>query len=80
MKTNSDASEFITPKGYKDAVCSPEAKHWKDAMDYELAKLSEMNTWDEMNESEVPSNAQVLLGMWVHLIKKQENGDLKFRS
>src|SRR5882724_5465621 len=79
-KTNSDTPEIITSKGYKDAVSSPEAKHWKDVMDYELAKLSEMNTWDEMNESDIPLSAQVLLGMWVHLIKKQKMGDLKFQS
>src|SRR5882724_5190874 len=80
MKTNSDTPEIMTPKGYNDAVSSPEAKHWKDAMDYELTKLSEMNTWDEMNESNVPLNMQVLPGMWVHMIKKQETGDLKFWS
>src|SRR5882724_9466988 len=80
MKTNSDTPEIITPKGYKDAISSPEAKHWKDTMDYEFTKLSEMNTWDEMNESNIPSNAQVLPGMWVHMIKKQEIGDPKFQS
>ena len=70
----------MTPKGYNDTVNSPEAKHWKDAMDYKLTKLSEMDTWDKMNKSDVPLNAQVLPGMWVHAIKKQETGDLKFRS
>ena len=61
MKTNSDTPEIITPKGYKDAISSTEAKHLKDTMDYELTKLSEMNTWDEMNESDIlltPGNGQ----------------------
>src|SRR5882724_10768960 len=49
-------------------------------MYYKLSKLSEMNTWDEMDESNIPSSTQVFLGMWVHLIKKQESGDLKFHS
>ena len=49
-------------------------------MDYELSMLSEMNTWDEMDNSDIPSSAQVLPGMWVHLVKKQELGDLKFQS
>jgi len=51
-----------------------------NAMDYKLSKLSEINTWDEMDESNIPSSTQVFLGMWVHLIKKQESGDLKFHS
>jgi len=41
----------------------------KDAMDYELAKLEEMNTWSETDELDVPPEAQILPGMWVHLHK-----------
>jgi len=77
---NSDTPKIVTPKGYKDAISSPEPNLWKDAMDYKLSKLSEMNTWDEMDESEIPSSVQVLPGMWVDLVKKQEMGNLKFHS
>ena len=49
-------------------------------MDYELTKLKEMNTWTEIDESDLPPGAQVLLGMWVHLIKNLETGEHKFRS
>jgi len=79
-KTNSDTPEIKTPRNYEEAVNSPEEKLWRDAMDYELAKLEEMNTWDEIDESDVPSSAQVLPGMWVHLVKKLESGDKKFCS
>jgi len=44
-------------------------------MDYELAKLEEMNTWSDIDEQDVPPGAQVLPGMWVHLIKNLESGD-----
>jgi len=80
MKMNSDTPEIIIPKGYKDTISSPEANLWKDMIDYELSKLSEMNTWDEMDESNIPSSMQVLPGMWVHLVKKQDLGNLKFHS
>ena len=79
-KTNGDTPDIKTPKGYEDTISSPEGKSWKGAMDYEISKLLEMNTWDEMNISDVPSSTQVLPGMWVHLVKKQESGNLKFHS
>src|SRR6266481_1592629 len=55
-------------------------KLWKDAMDYELAKLEEMNTWSEVDQAVVPPNMQILPGMWVHLVKNLESGEKKFRS
>jgi len=74
----SSASEIHTPRAYNDAINSPEGKLWKEAMDYELAKLEEMNTWSEVDKSDVPSGIQILPGMWVHLIKNLETGGKKF--
>src|SRR5882724_870626 len=79
-KTNKDSPDVQMPRNYEEAVNSPETKLWKDAMDYELTKLQEMNTWDEINKSDILSGTQVLPGMWVHLIKKLESGDSKFCS
>src|SRR5882724_389601 len=60
-KTTSNTPEMYTPKAYTDTVNSPEGKLWKEAMDYELTKLEEMNTWSEVDRSDVPSGTQVLL-------------------
>src|SRR5882724_7244446 len=79
-KTTSDAPGPQLPKTYEDAMESPEGQQWKDAMDYELAKLEEMNTWSETDELDVPPEAQILPGMWVHLIKTLESKERKFRS
>src|SRR5882724_1144117 len=73
-------SKIRTPKAYNDAINLPEGKLWKEAMDYELTKLKEMNTWSEVDKSNVLSDAQVLPGMWVHLIKNLELGGMKFHS
>ena len=67
--------EITIPRAYSDAISSPEGKFWKDAMDYELRKLEEMNTWDEINLKDLPDNTQVLPGMWVHTIKNLESKD-----
>ena len=67
-------------QAYKDAVESLEGHLWKNVMDYKLSKLKEMNTWSEIDKSDVPQESQILLGMWVHLIKNLESGECKFRS
>ena len=79
-KSNSDTPDIKTPSNYDDAVNSPEGKLWRDVMDYKLTKLEEMNTWNEIDKSDIPSSTQILPGMWVHLVKKLELGDKKFHS
>ena len=79
-KDTNNAPEIKTPKTYSDAIESPEGKLWKDAMDYELAKLEEMNTWSDIEESDISQDKQILPGMWVHLIKNLESGERKYRS
>ena len=49
-------------------------------MDYELEKLEEMNTWSKIVDADVPHDAQVLPGKWVHIVKNLEMGGKKFRS
>ena len=79
-KANSDMSGIRLPKAYNDAVNSPEGRLWKEAMYYELTKLEEMNTWSEVNESNISFGVQILPGLWVHLVKNLESGDKKFHS
>jgi len=61
-------------------VNSPEGKQWRDTMDYKLTKLKEMNTWSEIDKTDVPQGAQILQGMWVHLVKNLELGEQKLKS
>ena len=79
-RNTSNVPEIKIPKAYNDAISMPEGKLWKDAMDYELTKLKEMDTWSEVDQADVPQEAQILPGMWVHIVKTLESGDLKFRS
>ena len=75
---SNNSADMKTPRAYSDAISLPEGKLWKDAMDYELAKLEEMNTWSEVDRAVVLPDAQILPGMWVHLIKNLESGEKKF--
>jgi len=49
-------------------------------MDYKLNKLKDMNMWSKIDETDVPHRAQILPGMWVHMVKNLEAGEQKFRS
>ena len=77
---NENSPEIKTPQTYSQAINSPEGKSWKEAMDYELSKLKEMNTWSELDKTDIPQNAQILPGMWVNTVKNLETGERKFRS
>ena len=65
--------DIAIPWAYSDVIRTPEGKLWKDVMDYELAKLEEMNTWSNINEGDVPPGEQVLPGMWVHIVKNLDS-------
>src|SRR6266481_9994177 len=77
-QNTSNVSEVKIQKAYNDAISSPEGNFWKDAMYYELTKLKEMNTWSEVDQTNILQDAQVLPGMWVHIVKNLESGDQKF--
>src|SRR6266481_4985663 len=79
-KINHATLVIKVPQAYSDAIHSPEGKYWRDAMDYELAKLEEMNTWSEIDDNDIPDGTQILPGMWVHIVKNLESGERKFRS
>src|SRR5882724_2609274 len=68
------------PKTYTDTINGLEGSLWKEAMDYELTKLEEMNTWAETEATDVAADTQILPGMWVHTMKNLELGNKKFRS
>jgi len=74
-KSGEDSPVIEIPKAYEDTMKSPEGKHWREAMNYELNKLKDGETWSEFDKINVPQEAQVLPGMWVHLVKNLESGE-----
>ena len=77
-RNTSNVSKVKIPKAYNNAISLPEGNFWKDAIDYKLTKLEEMNTWSEVDQTNVPQDAQVIPRMWVHIVKNPESGDQKF--
>ena len=44
MKAKCDFPDIENPKAYTDTINTLEGACWKEAMDYEITKLEEMNT------------------------------------
>ena len=36
----------LDPKTLDEALCGPDAKHWQEALEYEIGQLEKLETWD----------------------------------
>ena len=61
------------PHSYEEAMRSPDAQCWKNAMDEEIHALHENDTWDL---EVLPPNVKPVGGKWVYSVKTDQNGDL----
>ncbi|CAH2100507.1 unnamed protein product [Euphydryas editha] len=59
----------VEPSNYREAMASPEAENWKEAMRKELNQLKENNTWTEIET--VPEGKEVISSKWV--LKRKGN-------
>jgi hypothetical protein len=61
------------PKSYDEAINSPDADHWKKAMDTEIEQLNKMGTWEEV---ELPEGRKAIGCKWVYHLKRDEHGKI----
>ena len=64
----------IEPTTYEEAVASPEAEQWQQAMDEEFASLMENETWIL---EELPPGARPIPVKWVFKLKTASNGSIE---
>ena len=67
------ATGCSVPKTYEEAMASPNAMHWKAAMDREIQSLQDNNTW--IVES-IPNNQNVIDGKWVYNVKMNNHNEI----
>jgi transposase InsO family protein len=66
------------PQTYEQAIRSQESDKWRDAMDYEIAALKKMQTWEL---TELPSGRRAVGSKWVYKLKRDASGDVfKYRA
>ena len=61
------------PKTYEEAVKSPKARYWKQAMQAEVESLESNNTWTFVD---IPKDKNVLPGKWVYRVKYGPDGQV----
>jgi len=61
------------PRTYREAADSPEADHWRKAMDDEISSLTQMKTWEVVPR---PEDRETVESKWVYRIKHNANGEI----
>lgn len=64
----------VEPKTYEEAMQSPEATLWQQAMEEELGALHGQGTW---RVEHPPKGTNVIPGKWVFKIKRSVEGDVE---
>lgn len=75
--TSSNAETIITPSSYKEAMNSPESKHWLCAMQEEYDSLMERKVWRRVPR---PKKTNVVGSRWVFRVKNNPDGTQKFKA
>ena len=68
----------MIPSTYQEAMASPQAADWRNAMHEEMRSLMSNGTWQVES---VPANAKVLPVKWVYTVKRGADGQiLRFKA
>ena len=65
------------PQSYQDAISSPEANKWRDAMSEELNALWDNETYEL---TPLPQGRTSVGGKWVYAVKLGPNGEEKYKA
>ncbi|GBL79928.1 Retrovirus-related Pol polyprotein from transposon TNT 1-94 [Araneus ventricosus] len=69
-----NAADIVTPQTYEEALNSPQADTWKEAIKEEINSLEKNETW---NLVPVPETSNVIRPTWVFKIKYLPNGEIE---
>ena len=73
FNTTQQEQSAAEPKTYEEAVKSPKAKYWKQAMQAEVESLQNNDTWTFVDR---PKDKNVLPGVWVYRVKYGPDGQV----
>ena len=76
-----DMGTLRVPKTYKQALSSPQADYWREAIAKELAGLTSLRTWDMVPASSMPPGANLMHCHYVFDVKRTKTGSIeKFKA
>ena len=70
------ALEKQTPQSYREAMASPDASKWKEALDKEMRSCESQKVWTLVRRDELPKGANILPCKSVFKIKLDEHGNV----
>jgi hypothetical protein len=77
----SDLGDVRVPKTYQQALASPHANYWREAINKELAGLIALETWTCMPESDMPPGSNLMHCHFVFAVKRKADGSIeKFKA
>src|SRR3954469_16406153 len=68
------ASQLCEPQTYDQAISSPDAHHWQEAMDSEYASLIKNKTWDL---APLPPDKNIIPTRWLYKVKFKGDGSIE---
>ena len=68
--------EEQTPESYREAMQSPDAPKWREAMDKEFSSCLSQEVWDYVPRSSLPKGTNILPVRWVYKIKTDAHGNV----
>ena len=76
-----DQGALRVPKSYRQAMSSPQAEQWREAINKELSGLVALDTWDLVPIASVPATANIMHCHFVFAIKRKADGSIdKFKA
>ena len=70
------ALEEKTPQSYREAMASPDAAKWKEALDKEMSSCQSQKVWTLVRRDELPKGTNILPCKEVFKIKVDEHGNV----
>jgi Reverse transcriptase (RNA-dependent DNA polymerase)/Integrase core domain len=67
----------VTPLTYQEAMASKDSDRWAQAIKEEYENLNRHQTWDVLNESELPAGAKPIGCKWVFKVKLNPDGSVE---
>lgn len=77
VTSTSDMGDLNVPRGYRQALASPESHHWREAIAKELNGLIANGTWVTMLESDLPPKANLMRCHMVFTVKRLADGSIE---
>ena len=77
VTATSDMGDIQIPRGYRQALASPEASYWRDAISKELNGLIANKTWDVMRADDLPKGANLMRCHMFFSVKRLADGSIE---